>query len=104
MAVCWREGLLVLFSFLCVCINGDCMYTQFYYCLFISSSVGFMYIPPCVWGSAEEGLQPPPVFHLDTNLMTIARTNSTDKHYGTHTYINIYIVCVCVCVSVSVSV
>jgi len=39
-------------------------------------------IPPCVWGSAEEGLAPPPILHLDTNLTTIKRGNSTNGHWG----------------------
>ena len=39
-------------------------------------------IPPCVWGSAEEGLQPPPVLHLDANLTTMKRGNSTNGHWG----------------------
>mmetsp|Transcript_11802 Transcript_11802/g.35529 ORF Transcript_11802/g.35529 Transcript_11802/m.35529 type:complete len:100 (+) Transcript_11802:273-572(+) len=44
---------------------------------------GYAYgIPPCVWGSAEEGLPPPPVLDLDTNLLAIAKYNSTVPHYG----------------------
>ena len=39
-------------------------------------------IPPCVWGSAEEGLLPPPVLSLDTNLTSIKRANSTNGHWG----------------------
>jgi len=39
-------------------------------------------IPPCVWGSEEEGLLPPPMIHLDTNLSTIKRANSTNGHWG----------------------
>jgi hypothetical protein len=39
-------------------------------------------IPPCLWGSEEEGLLPPPKIHLDTNLTTIKRTNSTNGHWG----------------------
>ena len=40
-------------------------------------------IPPCVWGSPEEGLLPPPVIHLDSNLSTVKRANSTNGHWGT---------------------
>ena len=39
-------------------------------------------IPPCLWGSEEEGQLPPPKIHLDTNLTTIKRTNSTNGHWG----------------------
>ena len=39
-------------------------------------------IPPCVWGSEEEGLQPPPILSLDSNLTTIKRANSTNGHWG----------------------
>ena len=36
-------------------------------------------IPPCVWGSEEEGLLPPPMIHLDTNLSTIKRAMSHEN-------------------------
>lgn len=39
-------------------------------------------IPPCVWGSAEEGLPPPPVLDLATPLKMIGRYNSSLPHYG----------------------
>ena len=39
-------------------------------------------IPPCVWGSAADGLQAPPRIHLDSNLTTIKRANSTNGHWG----------------------
>lgn len=39
-------------------------------------------IPPCLWGSEEEGLPSPPVLRLDTNITVIKRANSTVKHYG----------------------
>eukprot|EP00931_Biecheleriopsis_adriatica_P073231 TRINITY_DN47561_c0_g1_i1.p1 TRINITY_DN47561_c0_g1~~TRINITY_DN47561_c0_g1_i1.p1 ORF type:complete len:531 (-),score=57.83 TRINITY_DN47561_c0_g1_i1:73-1665(-) len=39
-------------------------------------------IPPCVWGSAEEGLPEPPVLNLSTNLMAIAKYNNSVPHYG----------------------
>ena len=38
-------------------------------------------IPPCVWGSAAEGL-PPPVLDLRTRLLVIAKYNSSVPHYG----------------------
>mmetsp|Transcript_8887 Transcript_8887/g.20380 ORF Transcript_8887/g.20380 Transcript_8887/m.20380 type:complete len:740 (+) Transcript_8887:10-2229(+) len=43
---------------------------------------GYLYLPPCQWGSAEEGLQAPPVLFLDTNLTSIKRVNSTVGHTG----------------------
>ena len=39
-------------------------------------------IPPCVWGSAEEGLPTPPVLHISTPLRIVARYNNTVPHYG----------------------
>ena len=39
-------------------------------------------IPPCLWGSAEEGLSPPPVLALNTNLTTIKHVNNTNGHWG----------------------
>eukprot|EP00041_Stephanoeca_diplocostata_P025952 m.691955 g.691955 ORF g.691955 m.691955 type:complete len:857 (+) comp22858_c0_seq1:64-2634(+) len=39
-------------------------------------------IPPCVWGTAAEGLHEPPKIHLDTNLTTIKHANSTNGHWG----------------------
>jgi hypothetical protein len=44
---------------------------------------GYAYgIPPCVWGSKEEGLPEPPILDLDTNLLVIAKYNNTVPHYG----------------------
>ena len=39
-------------------------------------------IPPCVWGSEEEGLPPPPVLSLTTNLRVVAKYNASVPHYG----------------------
>ena len=39
-------------------------------------------IPPCLWGSKEEGLHEPPLIHLDSNLTCIKRSNSTNGHWG----------------------
>ncbi len=38
-------------------------------------------IPPCIWGT-EEGLLPPPLVTLDTNIIVIGRTNATYGHTG----------------------
>ena len=40
-------------------------------------------IPPCVWGSADEGLVPPPRIHLNSNLSCVKRNNNTNGHWGT---------------------
>ena len=39
-------------------------------------------IPPCLFGSEEEGLLPPHVLSLDTNLTTIKVANNTNGHWG----------------------
>ena len=39
-------------------------------------------IPPCLFGTKEEGLLPPPVLSLDSNLTTIKRANNTNGHWG----------------------
>jgi len=44
--------------------------------------LGYIAIPPCVWGSVDEGLIPPTLLSLDTTLMSIKRSNSTFGHYG----------------------
>jgi len=44
--------------------------------------LGYIAIPPCVWGSVEEGLIPPTLLSLETNLLSIKRNNNTYGHYG----------------------
>lgn len=39
-------------------------------------------IPPCVWGTFAEGLNAPPMIHLDSNLSSVKRANSTNGHWG----------------------
>ena len=39
-------------------------------------------IDPCLWGSAAEGLRPPPKIFLDSNLTVVKRVNSTHGHWG----------------------
>jgi len=39
-------------------------------------------IPPCVWGSVEEGLPAAPVLHVSTPLRIVGRYNNTVPHYG----------------------
>ena len=43
---------------------------------------GYLWLPPCQWGSAQDGLLPPPVLPLDANLTAVKRTNATYYHYG----------------------
>ena len=39
-------------------------------------------IPPCTWGTKEEGLPYPPILSMDTNITVIKRVNSTTGHRG----------------------
>jgi len=39
-------------------------------------------IPPCLWGSEEEGLRPSPVLGLNTRLRSVKHVNNTYYHYG----------------------
>jgi len=39
-------------------------------------------MPPCLWGTEEEGLNPPPEILFDTKLLSIKRNNNTYHHYG----------------------
>jgi hypothetical protein len=43
---------------------------------------GYLALPPCVWGSASDGLEEPPLLTWDTNLTSIKKTNSTYAHTG----------------------
>jgi len=42
----------------------------------------YLNVPPCLWGSPDEGLIPPPFLSLDTKLMAIKRNNNTYGHFG----------------------
>ncbi len=35
-----------------------------------------------MWGSAAEGLRPPPAIRLDSNLSCVKRSNNTYGHWG----------------------
>ena len=41
-----------------------------------------MAIPPCLWGSEDEGLTKPIFLSFETNLLSIKRSNNTNGHYG----------------------
>ena len=43
---------------------------------------GYLALPPCVWGSPQDGLQAPPFLSWDTNLTSIKRANATYAHTG----------------------
>jgi len=44
--------------------------------------LGYIALPPCLWGPASEGLVPPTLLSWNTNLMSIKRNNNTYTHYG----------------------
>jgi hypothetical protein len=43
---------------------------------------GYIFVPPCTWGSAKEGLRQPPVLFMNTTLRMVAYYNSTYGHPG----------------------
>merc|ERR1711871_1258 len=43
---------------------------------------GYLSTPPCLWGTAEEGLLPPPVLQRNTTLQMVTYFNSTYGHPG----------------------
>jgi hypothetical protein len=48
----------------------------------VFDEAGYLYIPPCIWGTVEEGLFPPPIFQKNTTLQMITFYNSTYGHPG----------------------
>jgi len=44
--------------------------------------LGYIAIPPCLWGSPDEGLVPPSLLSLDTHLLSIKKSNNTYGHFG----------------------
>eukprot|EP00730_Choanoeca_flexa_P014858 TRINITY_DN6649_c0_g2_i2.p1 TRINITY_DN6649_c0_g2~~TRINITY_DN6649_c0_g2_i2.p1 ORF type:complete len:719 (+),score=185.41 TRINITY_DN6649_c0_g2_i2:78-2234(+) len=42
----------------------------------------YVALAPCLFGSADEGLNEPMFLNYDTNLMSIKRNNNTYSHYG----------------------
>merc|ERR1719167_222303 len=48
----------------------------------IFDELGYITIPPCLWGSEEEGLAQPVFLPFDANLTSIKRNNNTNTHYG----------------------
>ncbi len=43
---------------------------------------GYVLIPPCLYGDAEEGLPPRPFLRYDTNLLSVKKNNNTYNHWG----------------------
>ena len=48
----------------------------------VMDELGYLAIPPCLWGEAEEGLVAPVYLPYDANLTSIKRNNNTYTHYG----------------------
>ena len=44
--------------------------------------IGYIAVPPCLYGEEEDGLFPPPYLAYDTNLTSIKKNNNTYGHYG----------------------
>jgi len=47
----------------------------------IYNEIGYLAIPPCLYGY-EEGLIPPMLLHMETNLMSVKKNNNTYGHTG----------------------
>jgi len=48
----------------------------------VFDELGYVTIPPCLWGPEEEGLVPPTFLPFNANLTSIKRNNNTNTHYG----------------------
>lgn len=48
----------------------------------VFDELGYITIPPCLWGEESEGLVQPAFLPLNANLTSIKRNNNTDGHYG----------------------
>jgi len=48
----------------------------------VFDEMGYLYAPPCTWGSAAEGFLEPPVLQMKTNMQMISYFNSTYAHPG----------------------
>ena len=48
----------------------------------VFDEIGYLYSPPCLWGSAQDGLLPPPVLSMNTTLKMVTYFNSTYGHTG----------------------
>ena len=43
---------------------------------------GYLALPPCLWGSEEEGLEAPTFLPFNGNMTSVKRNNNTYTHYG----------------------
>ena len=50
---------------------------------------GYIAVPPCLWGRAEDGLAPPPVVSGQT-LYGVKHTNSTYGHHGEMAWLQVF--------------
>merc|ERR1712142_280236 len=48
----------------------------------VFDELGYITIPPCLWGEEEEALIKPTFLPFHANLTSIKRNNNTDGHYG----------------------
>jgi len=48
----------------------------------VFDELGYLAIPPCLWGPETEGLAPPTFMPFNGNLTSIKRNNNTYTHYG----------------------
>merc|ERR1719458_348660 len=48
----------------------------------IFDELGYLALPPCLWGEDTEGLMEPVYLPYDANLTSIKRNNNTYAHYG----------------------
>merc|ERR1711970_301808 len=48
----------------------------------VYDELGYVAIPPCLWGPEQEGLVPPTFLPFNANLTSIKRNNNTNTHYG----------------------
>jgi len=48
----------------------------------VFDEMGYLYTPPCTWGSPEEGFRQPPVLYMNTTLRMVTYYNSTYGHPG----------------------
>ncbi len=44
--------------------------------------LGYEAVPPCLWGSKDEGLLPPILLKWNTTLRTVKKNNANIYHYG----------------------
>merc|ERR1711962_184643 len=48
----------------------------------VFDELGYLALPPCLWGNKEDGLVPPVFLPFNANLTSIKRNNNTYTHYG----------------------